>query len=58
MKEIICKDCLAHYTEEFKHVCPPWIKAIVIRKRIIDENADFINKNNKIIIPSHEAEWR
>lgn len=24
-----CTDCLAHYSEGFNHVCPPWLKMMV-----------------------------
>jgi len=30
-KEIICKDCQAHYPEGFSHFCPPWMKELYKR---------------------------
>lgn len=27
-----CNDCLAHYSEGYNHICPPWLKALVTFK--------------------------
>jgi len=28
-----CPDCLAHYSEGYDHICPPWLKALVKLKK-------------------------
>jgi hypothetical protein len=33
MSEIVCQDCMAHFREGYKHVCPPWLKVLVTRKK-------------------------
>ena len=30
---IHCEDCLAYYTKGYNHVCPPWLKALVAKKK-------------------------
>lgn len=34
---IHCEDCLAYYTPGYNHVCPPWLKALVERRKRLDE---------------------
>lgn len=34
MKMLHCQDCLAHYSDDIVHVCPPWMKALVMRQRL------------------------
>lgn len=35
MKEELlhCKDCLAYYSKDVHHACPPWLKMLVEMRR-------------------------
>lgn len=35
-EEDTCEDCMAHYPKGYKHVCSPWLKALVKLKKIKD----------------------
>lgn len=32
-----CEDCLAHYSEGYNHVCPPWLKMLVANRKRNDD---------------------
>lgn len=32
-----CEDCLAYFPRGYNHVCPPWLKALVTKKKQEDE---------------------
>jgi hypothetical protein len=47
-----CGDCFAHYPIGNLHICDPLMKALVTRKRMLDDNAEMTNFGMKPISPS------
>ena len=42
---IVCPDCMAHYTKGYNHICPPWLKYLVgLNKKKNAKNVDNQNK--------------
>lgn len=54
MKMLHCEDCLAHYSEGYNHVCPPWLKALVARKKRLDAWISYCLGKNKGMAPEEE----
>ena len=34
-KEIVCPDCMAHYSVGFNHICPPWMLELKRSKQVV-----------------------
>ena len=49
-----CNDCLAHYSDNYNHICPPWLKAL---KRYHDKKQDQYSckKCDKPYIPDRKS---
>jgi len=48
-KEIKCEYCLAHYPKDYRHICPPWLKALKANhdeeliRQMTGKNIEFID---------------
>lgn len=65
MKMLHCQDCLAYYSHNIVHVCPPWMKALVTRRRLVEgEVVRFHEDGSETVVgtasekafPQHEQE--